>query len=215
MWRMKHFLIGWLLAIGIAGWAAAQLNFSDSLTKAGIDTQQFSSKEAVNRYDLARLINASLCQDCVLASPQTKGKYTTTRRATTAQDHTIAVDDIVEGKSQFEGEEYGVCVGTVIDRGWMEWYPRTDSPYCHGRFCGTNSVDISETIGTFYKAVRDVEELAPSVDWESVQERKLLSGSNISFPDQQAISSAFERCGESACAPTSAAEMDADRKSVV
>ncbi len=56
----------------------------------------------------------------MLASPQTKGKYTTTRRATTAQDHTIAVDDIVEGKSHFEGEEYGVCVGTVIDRGWME-----------------------------------------------------------------------------------------------
>ncbi|MBP7848428.1 hypothetical protein KA013_04435 [Patescibacteria group bacterium] len=57
--------------------------------------------------------------------------------------------------------------------------------------------------------MRDVEELAPSIDWKSVQERKLLSGSNISFPDQQAISSAFERCGEVACAPTSTAEMDA------
>ncbi len=209
MWRVSRIIVSGILFFWLIGVGVAQYNFSDEIAKVWIDSQALLSKEAVNRYDLARLVNASICQDCVIASQQKKEKYSEARRQTTAGDETKSVSDIAAGKSTFEGKEYSVCVGTVVDNGWMQGYPMTGSPFCSGRFCGTNLIDTTEVIQTLYRVVRDKLALAPNVERSVVNTRKGLSGAALPFPQKEAISAAAERCGVKSCAPINTTEMDA------
>jgi hypothetical protein len=46
------------------------------LSDVGIDTVSFSDKNSISRYEVARLLNAANCQDCVQAPEWMKQKYT-------------------------------------------------------------------------------------------------------------------------------------------
>jgi hypothetical protein len=50
--------------------------FSERLSDVGIDTVSFSDKNSISRYEVARLLNAANCQDCVQAPEWMKQKYT-------------------------------------------------------------------------------------------------------------------------------------------
>lgn len=212
MWRWVWVLLGGLCSVVIISLAVAQNNFLDQINKVGINLDLFSSKDTINRYELARMIHASLCHDCILPSPQTKQTYSQERRQTIATNPTYSIDDIIEGKSFYEGNDYSVCVAGVVDQDLMNWYPRTQSPYCHGRFCGTNSAEVGLAIEALYGVVRDhlvLPQGGPTINWSTVDQRRQVSGSVIDFPTQQIISSALSQCGQGLCAPTDASQMDA------
>jgi hypothetical protein len=49
--------------------------FSERLSDVGIDVVSFSNKKSISRYEVARLLNAANCQDCVQAPDWMRQKY--------------------------------------------------------------------------------------------------------------------------------------------
>ena len=49
--------------------------FSERLSDVGIDVVSFSNKNSISRYEVARLLNAANCQDCVQAPDWMRKKY--------------------------------------------------------------------------------------------------------------------------------------------
>ncbi len=203
---MRRWIVG---AVCLLVGGVVRASFSDSLINAWIDTSALRWKEAVNRYDLARMVNSAICLDCVLPSPGQLAIYSQEWRKKIAQQPELAIDDIVAGNSIFEGKDYNVCVGTVVERGRMDGYPRVESPFCSGRFCGNNTITAGELIETFYRVVRDELQLSPSVSRSQLHERAVDSGSVVPFSTAEAINGAYKRCLENACQPASTDEMDA------
>lgn len=76
---MKHIL--WLLTVIIpiiGGFAHAQTydTFVSEIQTMGIDVVSFAEKESVSRYELAKLLNAVECQDCIHAPARMEKRYT-------------------------------------------------------------------------------------------------------------------------------------------
>jgi hypothetical protein len=51
-------------------------SFSERLSEVGLDIVSFSKKNSISRYEVARLLNAANCEDCVQAPGWMEQKYT-------------------------------------------------------------------------------------------------------------------------------------------
>jgi hypothetical protein len=50
--------------------------FAERLSEVGLDIVSFSKKDSISRYEVARLLNAANCQDCVQSPDWMRQTYT-------------------------------------------------------------------------------------------------------------------------------------------
>lgn len=54
---------------------ADSASFSETLLQAGINTTILEQQSSVSRFDMAKLLNAIMCEDCITAAPRMRQKY--------------------------------------------------------------------------------------------------------------------------------------------
>jgi hypothetical protein len=64
---------------------AADLTFSQTLLQAGINTTTLAQQSSVSRFEMAKLLNAIMCEDCITAAPRMRQTYSLEFRQTFSQ----------------------------------------------------------------------------------------------------------------------------------
>ena len=75
--KRTKYLISSLITIGMMRvyTYADYSDFLNQLQTMGIDTDRISKQETISRYDLARLLNAVECQDCINPPDWMENRY--------------------------------------------------------------------------------------------------------------------------------------------
>ena len=201
LWLFFSFLC-WIVGI----WYVYAATFSGRLSDVGIDTVSFSDKNSISRYEVARLLNAANCQDCVQAPEWMKQKYTqdywNNFRAIDWKDF----DDVDYGAWVWNKKSYYYCVAYIADNGYMAWYPST-STKCKWSFCGQDSITTSEFYQTVLNIIQPQIRQRYLIDWSKVKawkkwlkknsiQMKVLNQSNIDVIDKAESKIAYAESNE-------------------
>ena len=137
-------LLGWWFSLAQDGlWSVSHI----------VGIENIIDRGTVTRYELSSFLNLASCEDCTAPSKEQINTYSEQRREDAKNIEGNNVDDILPGKQFHEDKEYSVCVAKVVENQWMTWYPKLSSPFCPGRFCGTNTLtrwEFSQAIIKFY-----------------------------------------------------------------
>lgn len=149
--RPKHikkvltFCILSLAFFGVSLWQSFD-NFSREIQSMGINVQEFSQRQSISRYELARLLNAVECQDCIQSPNWMIERYTNPFWSDFITLPGKDFGDIPFQWWSFQWNNYYYCVAYVGDNNYMRWYPEDTSPICAWLFCGTRNANYAEFI---------------------------------------------------------------------
>jgi hypothetical protein len=129
--------------------AGSYEDFSKDLTRLGIDTAKIEKQESLSRYDLARLLNAVECNDCIVVPQWMQEQYSYQFWNDFVWFPGKDFADISHLWARYTDQSYYYCVAYVGDQNYMRWYPQEVSPICGGKFCGTRNT----TYGEFYQVI--------------------------------------------------------------
>lgn len=121
-------------------------NFSTEIQNMGINVEEFSQRQSISRYELARLLNAVECQDCIQSPNWMMERYTNPFWSDFITQPGKDFGDITFQGWSYQGNNYYYCVAYVGDNNYMRWYPQDTSPICAGLFCGTRNTNYAEFI---------------------------------------------------------------------
>ena len=161
------FFFFWICSI----WYVNATTFSERLSEVGLDMVSFSNKSSISRYEVARLLNAANCQDCIQAPIWMRQTYTQNFWDKFKQIDWKDFNDIGYEAGVWNKKSYYYCVAYVGDNGYMEWYPST-STKCKWSFCGQESITISEFYQTVLNIIQDQIRGKYLIDWSKVKSRK-------------------------------------------
>jgi len=105
-----------------------------------ITVDELLEQEIVSRYELARLLNAVECVDCIQGPNWMITDYDDPFWLNFIDLPGKDFDDITYLGGIFNEQSYYYCVAYVGDNEYMRGYPEEVSPICAGSFCGTRSV---------------------------------------------------------------------------
>ena len=180
-------------------------NFSTEIQNMGIDVQEFSQRQSISRYELARLLNAVECQDCVQSPNWMIERYTNPFWSDFIIQPGKDFGDIPFEGGSFQWINYYYCVAYVGDNNYMRGYPQSTSPICAGLFCGTRNTNYAEFIQVIINVLSKYIYQNYSADRSSIQ--NWLQGLTLnSYPDRyidntdrQNIQEASENCQQGSC----------------
>ena len=137
-------------------WAAfgAYSDFVSSLDAVKINGQAIESAAAVSRNDLATLLNYVDCQDCHKPGSELVERLTSSWWSTFRMSPTANFDDVAYNPNLVSENNY-YCIAYVGEQWYMAWYPRQTSPFCSGRFCGTNNTTVADFIQVIINILAD------------------------------------------------------------
>ena len=125
---------------------------------------------SITRYEFTELLNQTQCVDCVTPQKELKEKYTQEWFETIKRSPLRALDDIDFDDQGFSPPR-GYCVASVVDRGVMQGFPRTTSPFCSGKFCGERVLTVTDFLDALIRTLGGkIRELFP-IDRTVVQQR--------------------------------------------
>ncbi|MDR2416025.1 MAG: thrombospondin type 3 repeat-containing protein [Candidatus Peribacteria bacterium] len=127
-------------------------SFSQHLLKAGISVKTEEAKKSISRFEMARLLNAIMCEDCIIPAPRMQQTYTFDFWKTFSALPNKDFKDISYQGALRKQKSYYYCVAYVGDNEYMRGYPETTSPLCGGQFCGHNTTTKSE----FFQSVLNI-----------------------------------------------------------
>ena len=162
----------WLLLLPILAiysiWYTNAETFTERLEQIWLDVATFSSKKSVSRYEIARLLNAANCEDCIQAPDWMKNSYNKS-----FWDGFKAIDwkdfnDINYLWAMWNRKSYYYCVAYIWDNGYMAWYPST-STKCQWNFCGQDSITVSEVYQTILNITQDQIRQKYQINWSDVK----------------------------------------------
>ena len=180
--------------LSLSVWYVRAETFAERLSEVGLDIVSFSKKDSISRYEVARLLNAANCQDCIQYPDWMRQTYTQKFwddfRAIDWKDF----DDVNFEAGVWNKKSYYYCVAYVGDNGYMAWYPST-STKCKWSFCGQESITISEFYQTVLNIIQDQIRSKYLIDWPKVKswkkwlkknsiQMKVLNQANISAIDK-------------------------------
>ena len=196
--RIKSKFYVWLILFSLlcfwSIWFVKAETFEERLSQVGLDITTFSNKSSISRYEVARLLNAANCQDCIQAPDWMKQTYTQKFwdgfRAIDWKDF----DDVNFEAGVWNKKSYYYCVAYVWDNGYMAWYPST-STKCKWNFCGQEMITTSEFYQTVLNIIQDQIRSKYLIDWPKVKswkkwlkknslQMKVLNQTNISAIDK-------------------------------
>lgn len=94
-------------------------DFLDQLQTMGIDIARISDQDVISRYDLARLLNAVECQDCINPSNQMINRYVNNFWSEFIKLPGKDFDEITYLGATYQEESYYYCVAYVGDNNYM------------------------------------------------------------------------------------------------
>ena len=186
-------------------------NFSTEIQTMGIDVEEFSQRQSISRYELARLLNAVECQDCIQSPNWMMERYTNPFWSDFIAQPGKDFGDIPFEWWSFQGNNYYYCVAYVGDNNYMRWYPQETSPICAGLFCGTRNTNYAEFIQVIINVLAKYIYQEYRADRSVIQIWMQWLASN-SYPDRylddsdkQNIQEAADACPQGSCTITNAA----------
>ena len=148
-----YWLFGLFVWAVFGVWFVNAETFTDRLEQIWLDVTTFSNKKSISRYEVARLLNAANCEDCVQAPEWMKNTYNQTFwngfKAIDGKDF----NDINYGGALWNRKSYYYCVAYIWDNGYMAWYPST-STKCQWNFCGQDAITVSEVYQTILNIIQ-------------------------------------------------------------
>lgn len=158
-------------------------------------------EQTISRYEFTELLTSAECRDCLSPEQEIADTYTADRLQTIKLSPLIALDDI-ERTEQWPNTSWFYCVANVVDRWLMQWFPRTTSPYCPWKFCGTTDLTMIDFLDSLIRTLwATVREQYP-INWWALASR---AQGNPWLPINylQAIAAATNRCEDKPCVATS------------
>jgi hypothetical protein len=104
--------------------------FITTLQQAGINVQKLQQQSEVSRFEMARLLNAINCEDCITAPDRMIQRYNPNFRQTFSGLPNKDFRDISFGNAWWLQNSYYYCVAYVGDNEYMRGYPAATSPLC-------------------------------------------------------------------------------------
>lgn len=186
----------------------AQSNYETFLKQLDllkVTDQDFVQKSAITRYDLARIMNLVECKDCLNPEQKMIDRYD--------QDYwsvflTLPGKDFLD--IPFRGalagnKSYYYCVAYVGDKSYMRGYPIATSPYCPGKFCGSNLTTKAEFLQVIFNILSNYAYNNYSVNRSNVKKRydgldkNSYQARTLDATDVQRIQQGVEQCAANTC----------------
>lgn len=198
------------------GMSVSRADFSGFLVQLksmNIPVDTIMTSKWISRYELARLLNAVECKDCVSPSQDMISAYTSTFWSQFVKIPGKDFGDIDYLWWIFNQTKYYYCVAYVGDNTYMRWYPIATSPVCAGKFCGSRNVTKAEFIQVGINLVAKYIFKDFSLNWEEAQ--SWLKGldandyalKNFTSIDQKAINDKAQECWDTPCPLSNADEV--------
>ena len=170
--KSKNVVLLWI-CLGLfvwifASWLVNAESFSERLSEVGLDIVSFSKKNSISRYEVARLLNAANCEDCVQAPGWMEQKYTQNFWENFKSLDGKDFNDISYRAWVWNKKSYYYCVAYVWDNGYMAWYPST-STKCKWNFCGQEDITTSEFYQTVLNIIQNQVREKYRVNWLEVK----------------------------------------------
>ncbi len=137
-----------LVWFALPSWSGAA-DFTAILEARGIDVNALVQQTEVPRATVAELLNSVDCQDCHRPSQENKSTLTTSWWDQFRLFPGKNFDDVIFNDSLDPANQY-YCIAYVGNKWYMNWYPRSTSPLCSWRFCGTLSLTNADLIQTVF-----------------------------------------------------------------
>lgn len=118
--------------------------FLDELKLINIDINTLIDGETLSRYDLAKLLNAVECKDCINPDSDFLIKYNSDFWSNFKLIAGNNFNDISYLWWIWDKKNYYYCVAYAGENEYMNWYPLNTSPVCAGNFCWEQKVSKSE-----------------------------------------------------------------------
>lgn len=211
----KYFRI--LSLFGLLVWVLFPIlvnaDFTQNLKDMNIDVAATQAKKWISRYDLAKLLNASECKDCILPKQDMIDTYQEPFRNSFTTQPGNYFADIKYLWWIYNEQNYYYCVAYVGDSDYMNGYPATTSPICAGKFCGAQNTTKAEFIQVVINLLAKYIYPDIQIDWKQAQKRvaKLKPDSyeskTLTTDDKKIILDNSKSCSETNCYLTEAAQV--------
>jgi len=198
-------LFGFLLLSFSSCFGQSFDNFSTEIQTMGINVEEFSQRQSISRYELARLLNAVECQDCIQSPNWMMERYTNPFWSDFIGQPGKDFGDIPFQWWSFQWNNYYYCVAYVWDNNYMRWYPQETSPICAGLFCGTRNTNYAEFVQVIINVLAKYIYQEYRADRSTIQTWMQWLAAN-SYPDRylddtdrQNIQEAVDNCSQGSC----------------
>ncbi len=190
-----------VLFIGVGVWMSAYGDFRDDLDQVGINVSQLEQKKGISRYEMVQVLAAGDCLDCLHPSPAMVSHYT--------QQWLDAF--VREPANNFLDLSvtwwYYYCVAYAGDQWWVNWYPKTTSPFCPWKYCGANTVSQGELIQVLFNMIAKDVYATYEVNWSAIDAWKDSLSFDLDVATMSIIKNARESCNDSMCPVRSVEEL--------
>lgn len=164
-------------------------------------TQNDQWTQTINRYEFTELLTAAQCRDCLRPETELVETYTAPWLESIKTSPLIALDDI-ERTDVWPNTSWFYCVANVVDRWLMQWFPRTTSPYCPWKFCGTSDLTMIDFLDALIRTLWPTVREKYQINWIQLKWRA-TDNPWVSINAHKAIDEAADRCGEATCPASS------------
>ncbi len=161
----------------------------------------------ITRYEFTEALEQAQCRDCLVPPMDMKEKYVSSRLEQQQKDPQKALDDISVGEAWWENKSYYYCVASVVDTWIMNWFPRTSSPYCPGKFCGSSFLTVAELLESLVRLIGPQVRKQYPINRKEVALRAKDSPS-VSLLQRTRVAQALRRCPDTACVAEHTEEFD-------
>lgn len=200
--RFRTVLIS-LCTVGVV-WIYTRQNvygdFREDLQLSGIDPQERQQKKWVSRNEMAQLLAAGECKDCLHPSKELVTTYTSTWLDELRKDPANNFADLNETWA------YYYCVAYVGDRWRVNGYPQTTSPFCPWRFCWANTATQAELIQALFNMISPNVYSGYTADRNTINARKEQLSFDLDLETQSTLNQARQTCTDTKCPIQNAAQ---------
>lgn len=196
---------------------AQDSSFLSSIQSQGINTTNLTTSNAISRYDTVRLLSSVECIDCLNPPQWMKDRYTLQWLKNFAAFPSNNFDDLSHPVTRYKSLNYYYCAAYAGDQWYVNWYPRTTSPYCPGKFCWVANTSMSELIQIIFNITAKYSTINYNVDRSSIQSwaGKLIPSDQarvFDLDDLATIKRSVDTCGQGKCTTLTQAQLTAYAK---
>jgi len=224
-WKMQWWIIASFLVlitiISFSNFTSAQsatdTTFLRAIQDQGVNTSNLSASNAISRYDTARLMSSVECLDCLNPPQRMRERYTRQWLNDFVVIPSNNFDDLTHPVTRYKSLNYYYCTAYAADQWYINGYPRTSSPYCPGKFCGTANTSMSEFVQIIFNISAKYSSVDYDADWKSILARtvqlsNIAQASIYDLDDLATIKRSAEWCTDTSCDTMTQAQLTAYAK---
>ncbi|GHW02248.1 hypothetical protein AGMMS50249_0340 [candidate division SR1 bacterium] len=192
-------LLFFVMIFGFGGAFGYSETMETNLGAVGVDIYSIEQQKSVSRYEVARLLNATDCKDCLVPDEWMEKYHNQQFWTVFSQSMDFNFGDILFRKASRNQKNYYYCVAYVADNEYLRGYPSTSAlGNCKNKFCGGQAITKSEFLQAILNLVDnqifisfDADRKAIK-DWFSSLQKTSYQYQVLTTKDIQAIQKAGE-----------------------